>query len=228
MNLNGSDRDRAGARRSPSALAELSRLLTLQSYLPKNGGLIGSGWAQFMAERARPGPALAAGNLPPALQLQQARPVGAISSGGGSGRQLAAASPPSWWTIPVPGCASCHGPRQPPAPPTSAPPRPPIDDPWTYYPEISGRNGRGWGTSPSRSGDDKPHCEMQMRKDGAICSRQRSPDPNDTERVKAVCRDSVMKRYKHCLATDELRFPALATYKHQIGEPPMRRPSKQR
>lgn len=220
MNLNGSDRDRAGVRRSPSALAELSRLLTLQSYLPKNGGLIGSGWAQFMAERARPGSALAGGNLPVALQLQQARPVGAIGPGGGSGRQLAATSSPSRWTIPAPGCASCHGPRQPPLPPTSAPP---VDDPWTYYPEISRRNGGGWGTSPSRSGDDKRHCEIQESRDNAICRRQVAEDPDDTERVRAVCHASKMKRYKHCLATDQLDEPDLDTYWRQIGEPPIKR-----
>jgi hypothetical protein len=52
MSLNGSDRDRFDADLSPSAFAELSRYLTLRSFLPKSGGLFGSGWAQFMADRA--------------------------------------------------------------------------------------------------------------------------------------------------------------------------------
>jgi len=39
MSFNGSGRDRVGAGLTPSAFAELSRYLTLRSYLPKNGGL---------------------------------------------------------------------------------------------------------------------------------------------------------------------------------------------
>lgn len=163
MSLNGSDRDRLRATFSPSALAELSRYLTLQSYLRKNGGgLFGSGWAQFMAGRTAPRAPTAANPLQAVPQPSRTfRALGAnrIPS---SSYQLAALSSSSRLPIPVPGCASCHGPRQPPVTPPSAPPRPPrVDDPWTYFPDISRRNGGGWGTSPSRSGDDHKQCEIQ-------------------------------------------------------------------
>ncbi len=225
MSLGGSDRDRFDANLSPSALADLSRLLTLQSYLPKDGGLFGSGWAQFMADRS-------AASLPvstpavPQLGVQRAQlsahAVGA-DPGPNSSYQVAALSSPSTWPIPVPGCANCHGPSQPPVTPSTAPPRPPfVDDPWTYYPEISRRNGGGWGTSTS--GDDHKQCEIQERRDNAICKRQVSPDPKETPEVRAICQASRMDRYAHCLDTKgEIGFPQLMTYKAQKGEPPIQR-----
>lgn len=121
MNLYGSDRDRARARLSPSALAAFARHLALQSQLSKSGGLIGSGWAQFRANRASPRMPLAGGDEARAVQAQQL-PM-ALRADGASRvpvAQFAAASAPSRLPIPVPGCARCHGPRQPPAPPPKA------------------------------------------------------------------------------------------------------------
>jgi hypothetical protein len=224
MSPNGSDRDRMGATFSPPALAELSRYLTLQSYLPKNGGLFGSGWAQFMADRAASPPVST-----PTDQQQGVQPTpSSVPAVGAAPRpnssyQLAALSSPSRSPIPVPGCASCHGPSQSPVTPSSAPPFPPgADDPWTFYPNISRRDGRGWGTSPSRSGDDHPQCEIQLRSDGSICGSQ--PD----DEGKAICRASATKRYSHCLYTGEVGNPALDTYKRLQGEPPIRRWRKPR
>jgi len=54
MSLNRAAPGRLGVSLSPSDLTALSRYLTFQSFLPKNGGLFGSGWAQFMADRAVP------------------------------------------------------------------------------------------------------------------------------------------------------------------------------
>ena len=212
MNPNGSDRQRVGARLSPSALAELNRRLALQSYLPKSGGLFGSGWAQFLAERAGSAGPLVGANPVQAAQLRQApAALRAIRAG-----QVPIAAPaPSRWPIPVPGCASCHGPRQPPTPPPSLP-RPPADDPWTYYPDISRRSGSGWGTSPERSGDDRKQCEIQQRRDTEICGRQ----PQD---VRRPCRASAMERYQLCLRTGRVDDPALDTAKRLDGEPPIRR-----
>jgi len=230
MSLNGSDRDRRGAGLSPSALAELNRHLTLQAYLPKSGGLFGSGWAQFMADRAAVPPV----SMPAdPRQGIQPTPLGlpAVGSdpGPNSSYQLAALSSPSKWPIPVPGCASCHGPSQPPVTPPTAPPRPPVvDDPWTYYPDISRRDGGGWGASPSRSGDDRKQCEIQERRDNATCKRQVAENPEDTPRVRAVCHASRMDRYAHCEKTGEIRYPQLQTYKVQIGEPPLQRSRKPR
>ena len=227
MSLNGSDRDPFGVDFSPSDLADISRYLTLQRYLPKNGGLFGSGWAQFMANRS------AAPSVPTSADPQQSvrqaslsvRAAGAepVSN---SAYQLAALAPGAW-PIPAPRCANCHWPSQPPVPPPTAPPRPPVvDDPWTYYPEISRRNGGGWGmSSPS---DDRKQCDIQERRDNTICKRQVSPIPEDTPRVRAVCHASRMDRYKHCLATGEIRFPQLQTTKVQQGEPPISRWRKPR
>jgi mono/diheme cytochrome c family protein len=229
MSLNGSDRGRLGASLSPSALAELSRYLALQSYLPKNGGLFGSGWAQFMAGRAAPQASAAANPLQAVRQPPSALRAISTNRASSSSYRPAALSLPSRLPIPVPGCASCHGPRQPPVTPPSAPPRPPgADDPWTYYPDISRRDGGGWGTSPSRSGDDHPQCEIQERRDNTICKRQVSPDPDDTPRVRAVCHASRMDRYEHCLKTGEIRYPQLQTTKVQQGEPPIPRWRKPR
>lgn len=230
MSLDGSDRDRFGASLSPSALAELSRYLTLQRYLPKNGGLFGSGWARFMADRATTPPvSMPADPLRGLQQTPVALRAAVAAPGPSSSYQLAAASSPSRWPIPVPGCASCHGPSQPPIPPPTAPPRPPVvDDPWTYYPEISRRDGGGWGTSPSRSGDDRKQCDIQERRDNTICKRQVSPIPEDTPRARAVCHASKMDRYEHCLATGEIRYPQLQTTKVQQGEPPIQRQRKPR
>jgi len=229
MSLNGSDRDRLRATLSPSALAELSRYLTQQSYVPKSRGLFGSGWRQFMASRTA---ALAPATANPLQPVQQSPPaLRAISTSRvpSSSYQLAALSLPSRLPIPVPGCASCHGPRQPPVSPPSASPLPPrVDDPWTYYPDISRRDGGGWGTSPSRSGDDRKQCEIQEKRDNEICKRQVSPDPDDTPRVRAVCHASKMDRYKHCLRTGEVATPKLQTTKVQQGEPPIRRRRKPR
>jgi hypothetical protein len=228
MSLNGSDRDRFGASLSPSDLDQISRYLTLQSYLPKNGGLIGSGWAQFMADRAASPPVSTPANP---LQGVQQTPLslGVVSTDPGPSYQLAAVGSPSRWPIPVPGCASCHGPRQPPVTPPPAPPVPPgADVPWMYYPDISRRDGGGWGTSPSRSGDDRKQCEIQEGRDNAICKRQVSPDPEDTPRVRAVCQASRMDRYAHCLKTGEIRYPQLQTSKVQQGEPPIPRWRKPR
>lgn len=137
MSLNGSDRDRLGAGLSPTAFAELNRYLTLQPYLPKTGGLFGSGWARFMADRAAASPVSTPADLQQGIQQTplSLRALGA-EPGSNSSYQLAALSSPSRWPIPVPGCASCHGPSQPPVTPPAAPPR-------------------GWGTSSSRSGDDR-------------------------------------------------------------------------
>lgn len=224
MTLDGSGRDLSGANLSPSDLANLSRYLTFRRYLPKNGGLFGSGWARFMADRsAAPSVATPAD---PQQSVQQAPldfPAAGAEPVSNSGYQLAALSPGAW-PIPVPGCANCHWPSQPPAPPPTAPPRPPVvDDPWTYYPEISRRNGGGWGTSPSNSGDDRKQCDIQERRDNAICNRQVSPIPEDTPRVRAVCHRSQADRYAHCLYTGEIRFPQLQTTKVQQGEPPIKR-----
>ena len=218
MSLNGSDRDRLGASLLPAALAELDPYLALRSYLPRRGGLFGSGFRQFMAARAA-SPAPAAFNPIQAVQPPPSA-LGAIGTRGPDANyQLAALSSPSGWPIPVPGCARSHG--QPPVAPPPAPPRPPVaDDPWTYDPDISRRNGGGWGTSPS--GDDHKQCEIQLRNDGRICGRQ--PD----DETKAICRASATKRYAHCLRTDEVGNPALDTRKRLQGEPPIRRWKKPR
>jgi len=223
MSLNGSDRDRFGASLSPSALAELRRYLTFQRYLPKNGGLFGSGWARFMADRATSPPASTSADPLQGVVQQTPLSLHGAGVGPGPGYQLAATSSPTRWPIAVPGCASCHGPSQGPVAPPTAPPRPPVvDDPWTYYPDISRRDGGGWGTSPSRSGDDRPQCEIQLRNDGRICGRQ--PDDDG----KAICRASATKRYSHCLDTGEVGHPALDDYRRLQGEPPIRRPRKPR
>lgn len=229
MSLDGSDRDRFAASLSPSDLAEISRNAILQRYLPKNGGLFGSGWARFMADRATAPPV----STPDPQQGIQPRFLGVRAPGADSapdrGVQLAALSPSSLWPIPVPGCASCHGPSQPPVTPPTAPPRPPVvDDPWTYYPDTSRRDGGAWGTSPSRSGDDRKQCDIQEGRDNATCKRQVSPDPDDTPRVRAVCQASRAVRYKHCLYTGEVGTPQLQTTKVQQGEPPIRRWRKSR
>ena len=218
MSLYGSDRARARARFSPSAFAELGGRLALQSYTPRRGGLFGSGWAQYMADRAGAARSLVGASPPQAVQLRRApAALGAISA------QVPIAAPaPSRWPIPVPGCASCHGPRQPPAAPPSQP-RPQPEDPWTYYPDISRRSGGGWGRSPERSGDEPKQCTMQDRRDGVICSQQRAPTPELTAKAKAVCQESRSKRYAHCLATREVGDPQLKTYKRWQGEPPIRR-----
>jgi hypothetical protein len=225
MSLDGSDRGRFGASLSPSDLAEISRYLTFQSFPPKISGLFGSGWAQFIADRAASPPVSAPAD--PQQSVEQSslnvRAAGADPVPNSSYR-LAALSSPSRWPIPVPGCASCHGPSQSPIPPPTAPPRPPVvDDPWTYYPEISRRDGGAWGTSPSRSGDDRKQCDIQERRDNTICKRQVLPIPEDTPRVRAVCHASRMDRYEHCLATGEIGTPQLQTTKVQQGEPPIQR-----
>lgn len=213
MDRYGSDRDPARARLSPSALAGFARHLAL--HLPKSGGLIGSGRAQFMANRALTTQFPAGRDPVQAAQLQAlARADRAISAS----QVPIAASLPSRWPIPVPGCASCHGPRQPPAPPPTQP-RPPADDPWTYYPDISLRKGGGWGRSPSRSnGDDRKHCDLQEQRDNAICRRQVAEDPAATARLRAVCHASKMERYSWCQEHNELGKPRLNTYRQQAKE----------
>jgi hypothetical protein len=47
MDLDGSSGDAPGG----WSLDDIKRYLTLQRYLPKNGGLFGSGWARFMADQ---------------------------------------------------------------------------------------------------------------------------------------------------------------------------------
>src|SRR6516165_951400 len=49
MDLNGSGGDGGWS------LDDIKRYFTLQRYLPKNGGLFGSGWAQFMANQENAG-----------------------------------------------------------------------------------------------------------------------------------------------------------------------------
>lgn len=221
MSLNGSDRDRLRATLSPSALAEFSRYLSQQAYLPKRRGLFGSGWARFMADRATSPPVPSPAD--PQLGIEQTPSSLRGDPGSNSSYQQAALSSPSRWPIAVPGCASCHGPSQPPVTPPSSPFPPSVDDPWSYYPGLSRRDGGGWGTSPSRSGDDRKQCEIQEGKDNTICKRQVAPEPEDTPRVRAVCHESRMDRYKHCLRTGEVGDPSLKTYKVQQGEPPIRR-----
>jgi hypothetical protein len=97
-----------------------------------------------------------------------------------------------------------------------------VDDPWTYYPDISRRDGGEWGTSPSRSGDDRKQCDIQLRNDGRICGRQ--PD----DEAKAICRASATRRYSHCGVTGEVGEPALDTAKRLQGDPPIRRWRKPR
>lgn len=225
MSLDGSNRDRFGASLSPSDLAEISRNAILQRYLPKNSGLFGSGWARFMADRAA-APPDPQQNIPPRFLSARAP---SADSAPAPGNQLAALSFPSRWPIPVPGCTSCHGPSQPPVTPPTTPPHPPVvDDPWTYYPGVSRRDGGAWGTSPSSSGDDRKQCEIQEGSDTATCKRQVSPDPDETLRVRAVCHASKMDRYEHCLRTGEVGTPTLQTTKVQQGEPPIRRWRKPR
>ena len=223
MSLDGSDRGRFAGSLSRSDLAEISRNAILQRYLPKNGGLFGSGWARFLADRAVA--------PPDPQQTIQPRFLSVRAPGADPapdpGDQLAALSLPSRWPIPVAGCANCHGPNQPPV--TPPPPHPPVvDDPWTYYPDVSRRDGGAWGTSPSRSGDDRKQCDIQEGKDNATCKRQVSPDPDDTPRVRAVCHASRMDRYEHCLYTGEVGIPQLKTTKAQRGEPPIQRWRKPR
>jgi hypothetical protein len=217
MDPYGSDRHRARARLSPSALAAFARHLELQSSLPKSGGLIGSGWAQFRTNAKAPNQALGG-----RVEARVARlPPPALRAAFANGIPVAA-SAPGRWSMPVPSCSSCHGPRQPPAPPAS-PPRPPADDPWTYYPDPSLRKGGGWGRASGGSGDEPKQCTMQDRRDGVICSQQRGPTPELTAEARAVCQESRSKRYAHCLATREVGEPQLKTYKRWQGEPPIRR-----
>lgn len=211
MDLYGSERARVRARFSPAALAEINRRAALQSSPPRAGGLIGSGWAQFMANRAAPREIPGGGASARAAQLQS--PPTALRAA--VNRIPIEAPPTGRWSIPVPGCASCHGPREPPTPPPSRP-RPQIDDPWTYYPDISRRSGGGWGRSAERSGDDRKQCEIQQRRDTEICGRQ----PQD---VRRPCRASAMERYQLCLRTGRVNDPALDTAKRLDGEPPIRR-----
>jgi hypothetical protein len=235
MSLNGAAPGRLGVSLSPSDLTALSRYLTFQSFLPKNGGLFGSGWAQFMADRASapatPDTASAiyppadADAAPSAAAYQALRSPTGIADPGNSnadGRyELAAASPRGVWDYWSPqGCANCHGYTPGTLPPVGGhSPFPP-----SFSPYARGAGSSGGGASPEPEHPEPPQCKQQEQRDNSICKRQVAPNPKDTPEVRAICHASRMDRYGYCLKTKgEIGFPQLMTYKAQQGEPPIQR-----
>jgi hypothetical protein len=238
MSLNGAAPGRLGVSLSPSDLSALSRYLTFQSFMPKNGGgLFGSGWAQFMTDRAMsaatgPGSATypSGGGIPASaagIQPSQ-RPSGSVdpaTADAGGRYEVAAASPRGFWDYWSPqGCANCHGYTPGTLPPVGGhSPFPP-----SFSPYARGAGGSGGGVSPEPEHPEPPQCKQQEERDNAICNRQVSPIPEDTPRVRAVCHASQADRYARCLRTGEIRFPQLQTTKVQQGEPPIQRWRKPR
>lgn len=234
MSVNDAAASRFGVSLSPSDLSALSRYLTFQSFLPKSGsGLFGSGWAQFMTDRA-----MSAARRPDSVSYPSGRgipasaaavqpnqyPNGSIdpaADDGGGRYELAAASPRGLWDYWSPqGCANCHGYTPGTLPPVGGhSPFPP-----SFSPYARGAGSSGGGVSPEPEHPEPPQCKQQEQRDNGICKRQQAPNPKDTPEVRAICHASRMKRYAHCLATEgEIGFPPLMTYKAQQGEPPIQR-----
>ena len=239
MSLNGAAPGRLGVSLSPSDLTALSRYLTLQSFLPKNGGLFGSGWARFMADRAvrpstTPAPASTTypvtdpGAAPSAAAYQPFQSSTGTPDRGnsnGEGRyQLAAATPRGFWDYWSPqGCANCHGYTPGTLPPVGG--HSPFPPSFSPYARGAGSSGGSGSSEPEHP--EPPQCKQQEQRDNGICKRQVSPIPNDTPRVRAICHASRMERYAHCLdMKGEIGFPQLMTYKAQQGEPPIQRGRK--
>jgi hypothetical protein len=218
MSLNGAAPGRLGVRLSPSDLTALSRYLTLQSYLPKDGGLFGSGWAQFMADRAMSpsatNPDVDAGAAASAaayrtLQSSTGIPDPEMPDIGGR-YELAAASPRGLWDYWSPqGCANCHG--YTPGTPSPIGGQSPFPPNFSPYARGTGSSGGGGSSQPERP--ERPQCEMQERRDRGLCAQQ------PTEKAKAVCNATATDRRVRCDETGDLDEPPLFRARRKNGRP---------
>lgn len=94
-------------------------------------------------------------------------------------------------------CFTCHGRAQPPVPFPF-----PFPMPWPSPPVNRDLPTDSPSKPPER---DRKQCEIQLQRDSDTCNSQ----PNNAS--KAVCNETKMKRYSHCLRTGEVGEPDLFT-----------------